>query len=174
MSFRPSGTLLICAILLAGCHKASLPTPTTQRPQEASVSEPEAANDKLLRADPTPPKKEAKKSAEPSPEPLQKLLIGPELDDPVPIDYLRVTAEQAAWAIQSEDKSVNTKYERPIQLEGVVKEIGTDESGKFLIFYTTLPVPFYLIGDAVKREAEKLKPGDKAALRSLKGVSRRD
>jgi hypothetical protein len=107
----------------------------------------------------------------PDPESLQKLLVGPEIDKPVPIDYLRVTAEQVSLDIQLSDPAINKKYDRPVQLEGVVKEIGIDERGKFILFYTTLPVPFYLISDEAKQQAEKLKPGDKAALRSRKGIS---
>jgi hypothetical protein len=106
----------------------------------------------------------------PVPEPLQKLLVGPELDEPIPINYLRVTAEQLVMGWYMDRKATLKRYSRPIQIEGVVEEIGSDEDGKFIAFCTTLPLRFMLVGDDIKRQAEKFKPGDKTALRSKRGL----
>lgn len=173
---RRSFLLVHLFVFCAGCGFPVPPStqsvPSTERLglYGSKIVSADELDDPLLsqegEAEKPPTKPAAPKEAEPS----QTLLIGSELDKPVPTKYLRVSAELVSLAMLSEDKAVKRKYERPIQMEGVVKEIGVDERGKFIIFYTTLPMPFYLLNDEVKHQVERIKPGEKVGIRSTQGA----
>lgn len=132
---------------------------------------------------------------------LPELILGPELDKPLPEGWRLVRAEDELPDLCNgdlSDEAYAKKYSGHILYVGTVKKLGVDKHGKFIrfesgnarldlfahrIYYELRDGEKAKIFDKserynkeelerVKKEAESLKPGDRAGLHCAKGLHR--
>lgn len=133
------------------------------------------------------------------PSPLPELILGPELDKPLPEGWRLVRAEDELPDLCNRDLSDEAyakKYSGHILYVGTVRALGVDKNGKFIRFESGNPLidrvdirlyydvrGKYHVNDKseplnkkdserLKKEGESLKPGDRAGLHCPKGLHR--